>query len=467
MPLTDTPPAVQGECTMAPLVDDLQQYGSSLAQGPQTQPPQRSARALVDVSSDIICAVLGQLDPARDRDTILSCSLVCRQFTVHTRKFTLRRVTLRSSAEAMQRAKETVQVCAGGGQRTPHEGIGSMFEEMETLKLDLDDGHRWIYSTILSPAFKTSDLTCYDRLREQGKEVDELLSRFLFLVSGFTGLPTASPCIGPLMRIADAPGPHRALRELVVSHYTFHPFTSQTSDLMFGWKCVFGMGTLETLSLGDVLDLPLSLLGHAGTSVKNLKLLRVKLDRRDSKRVWSAAAAGAEGSGVKTLRPRHFSILDCYAETIDPLVACAENAEGFLDLGHVEQLTVHPCLAVQAPAYNEFVKTVITHSATLNHLVWTASCRWNVTLDLFATLTPSLAQPNIKSRTWIYLLGRWANSRKWNSSSAMGLGAFLVSFEKFATFYGAASALFHPISTSRAIRKSHLHKYAAHERLPL
>jgi hypothetical protein len=154
--------------------------------------------------------------------------------------------------------------------------------------------------------------------------------------------------------------------------------------------------------MSDISDFPLALLGYATDNLKDVEFLRVKLDRRDTQQMWSQVTASLPTTALtststtplarpssrkiwgipveetemevmgrgKHLRPKALSIRDCYSETIEPVIACALNPSSFLDLGQVEVLTIHPCLAVQAGSYNKLVKTVIANSEVLRHLVW-------------------------------------------------------------------------------------------------
>lgn len=301
-----------------------------------------------------------------DLQNLSSCARVSRKFSSWARPHIFRQVSLRSNASQVDRftALQTLL------QSNP-----SLLEDTAHLFLELGDGHRWIFSRILTPPFRTSDPSFYDSLRKQRYELDTTISSVL---QGF-----------------------RNLRSLVISHYTFYPI-SPVPGLIAGWQHVFQIPTLEKLLMSDISDFPLALLGYATDNLKDVEFLRVKLDRRDTQQMWSQVTASLPTTALtststtplarpssrkiwgipveetemevmgrgKHLRPKALSIRDCYSETIEPVIACALNPSSFLDLGQVEVLTIHPCLAVQAGSYNKLVKTVIANSEVLRHLVW-------------------------------------------------------------------------------------------------
>ncbi|RXW24435.1 hypothetical protein EST38_g1403 [Candolleomyces aberdarensis] len=331
---------------------------------------------------DILQGVIEHLQ--FDLPDLSSCARVSRKFSSWTRPHIFRQVSLRSNASQVDRftALQTLL------QLNP-----SLLQDTSHLFLELGDGHRWIFSRILTPPFRTSDPSFYDSLRKQRYELDSTISSVL---QGF-----------------------RNLRSLVISHFTFYPI-SPVQGLIAGWQHVFGIPTLEKLLMSDISDFPLALLGYATEGLREVEFLRVKLDRRDTQQMWSqvtailpttaltstnpgtATTTATTSSSTKVwgapveegqvevmgrgkhLRPKALSIRDCYAETIEPVIACALNPNSFLDLGQVEVLKIHPCLAVQAGSYNKLVKTVIAISEVLHHLVWMSSAQHQLkNLDVF------------------------------------------------------------------------------------
>lgn len=298
----------------------------------------------------VLHAIISHIHSPSSATTLPSLALTCKQFAAATRAFLFATITLKSSS----RCKDVARLEDLHNSLTDNPRL---VEGTERLRLELDNGHRWIFSRILTPPFRTEDPAAYDELRKKRVELDRVLSSILLRISGRPDTPTT-------------PAYTRCLRIFELSHYTFYPI-SRDVEVMQGWQSVFAMDTLEVVRMSDVLDFPLALLGYAGEGVKEVGLLRVKLDRRDTEHAWSQDVT--KENKRKGLKPRVLSIRDCYPETVDPLIACAMNPNTFLHFSEVEELTVHPCLAVQAPAYNKLVNAVIAHSEVLNHLTWMSS----------------------------------------------------------------------------------------------
>ncbi|TEB39874.1 hypothetical protein FA13DRAFT_33959 [Coprinellus micaceus] len=327
----------------------------------------RDWATLPDYILDVILSYLHTSSP----DSLPSFALISRAFTPHTRKYIHHSITLKSSSCTKDISRLhtldsllKVNPC--------------LVEGTERLRLELGDGHRWIFSKILTPPFRTEDPNSYNELRIRRTELDEVVCRILLCIAGH---PADRGCQGRPVSFGRGAGSYRTLRVFDLSHYTFYP-VSPDPGLMRGWQSVLAMETLKVIHLSDISDFPLALLGYTGEGVQELGLLRVKLDRRDTEQAWThtgnTEATLSPDNGEKRLRPRVLSVRDCYAETVQPLIACAMNPTTFLDFSWVEDLTVHPCLAVQTPAYNRLAITVASQSEKLDHLIWMSSSQHQV-----------------------------------------------------------------------------------------